>query len=259
MPNALADVGNSDRSSEANGLLINDTQPKLCSICGIPVTVESNGQQSLACPACALQSGASTTGSNEETYDSFLQADRASATSSSDAKPSKGTNGAAKPVLKVVKVEFPGTIANDSLSPTTPQSSATNARTLSLRSPADSQPLSSALRAHLQTQSLLDPYPVLTRTRVSSRGYDCLYPGALFEGLQTNKSKEHRVSVRIVDVNMEQSRLEGFLTIHDLTDQWPEITTFFEGQIIGDRYGFVTGDWGANDKIDAQHWYVQLV
>jgi glucose-induced degradation protein 4 len=89
---------------------------------------------------------------------------------------------------------------------------------------------------------------------VSSSVYDSLYPGALFEGIQTNKTKEHRVSVRIVDINLQQSTLSGFLTIHDLTDQHPEITTFFDGQIIGDTYGFVTNDWGASEDVDMIHW-----
>jgi hypothetical protein len=89
---------------------------------------------------------------------------------------------------------------------------------------------------------------------VSSSAYDSLYSGALFEGIQTNKTKEHRVSVRIVDINLQQSTLSGFLTIHDLTDQHPEITTFFDGQIIGDTHGFITNDWGASEKVDMTHW-----
>lgn len=167
-------------------------------------------------------------------------------------------NNTTKPTLKVIKVDFPGRSSNtDSVTPTTaisPSQSLVSARTISLRSPVAEHTLSAALKAHIQRQSLLDPFLPLTTGRVSSRGYDCLYPGALFEGMQTNKTKEHRVSVRIVDVNIEHSTLSGFLTIHDLTDQLPELTTFFDGQIIGHQYGFVTNDWGATEKTDATHW-----
>lgn len=123
--------------------------------------------------------------------------------------------------------------------------------------PTSNPPIRSPIepKQHQQQSSLLDPVPVLSANRVSSSTYDCLYPGALFEGIQTNKTKEHRVSVRIVDINLQQSTLAGFLTIHDLTDQHPEITTFFDGQIIGDTHGFVTNDWGASEKNDMTHWY----
>jgi hypothetical protein len=34
----------------------------------------------------------------------------------------------------------------------------------------------------------------------------------------------------------------------------PEITTFFEGEIIGDRFSFFTRKWEATENIDKQHW-----
>ncbi|KAI9674677.1 MAG: hypothetical protein M1817_001580 [Caeruleum heppii] len=42
-----------------------------------------------------------------------------------------------------------------------------------------------------------------------------------------------------------------------LTDDIPTLTTYFEGEIIGDRYSFQTKhpDWGSNDKIDMAHWW----
>ena len=41
-----------------------------------------------------------------------------------------------------------------------------------------------------------------------------------------------------------------------LTDTHPELTTYFEGEIIGPQYTFLTKhpQWGANDKTDIQHW-----
>jgi hypothetical protein len=51
---------------------------------------------------------------------------------------------------------------------------------------------------HREMQSLLDPFPSLGNARVSSSGYECLYPGAQFIGMQTNRDKEYRVKVKIV-------------------------------------------------------------
>lgn len=65
-------------------------------------------------------------------------------------------------------------------------------------SPVTSYHLSSALKHHREMQSLLDPFPSLANNRVSSSGYECLYPGAQFTGIQTNRDKEHRVTVKIV-------------------------------------------------------------
>lgn len=41
-----------------------------------------------------------------------------------------------------------------------------------------------------------------------------------------------------------------------LTDDHPTLTTYFEGEIIGNKYGFMTKheSWGANDKTDLSHW-----
>ena len=41
-----------------------------------------------------------------------------------------------------------------------------------------------------------------------------------------------------------------------LTEDNPTLTTYFEGEIIGSKYGFLTQhpDWGATDKIDMNHW-----
>lgn len=41
-----------------------------------------------------------------------------------------------------------------------------------------------------------------------------------------------------------------------LTDDHPTLTTFFEGEIIGEKHGFRTThqSWGATEKIDLAHW-----
>lgn len=41
-----------------------------------------------------------------------------------------------------------------------------------------------------------------------------------------------------------------------LTEDHPTLTTYFEGEIIGSKHGFVTqhDDWGASLKTDMNHW-----
>ncbi len=53
---------------------------------------------------------------------------------------------------------------------------------------------------------------------------------------------------------MNQSLLCGYLTIHNLTPEFPVLTTFFEGEIIGPHHGFITGKWEADATIDKNHW-----
>ena len=46
------------------------------------------------------------------------------------------------------------------------------------------------------------------------------------------------------------------IAIPGLTEDHPTLTTYFEGEIIGSKYTFLTQhqDWGSNDKVDLQHW-----
>jgi hypothetical protein len=80
--------------------------------------------------------------------------------------------------------------------------------------------------------------------------------------------------VEIKHVDMRESFLCGYLRIQGwwkaadlpgaeeltaaigLTADHPTLTTYFEGEIIGDQYGFITkhDDWGANVKVDLSHW-----
>ena len=41
-----------------------------------------------------------------------------------------------------------------------------------------------------------------------------------------------------------------------LTKDYPSLTTYFEGEIIGTKYTFLTKheDWGANERTDMAHW-----
>lgn len=55
-------------------------------------------------------------------------------------------------------------------------------------------------------------------------------------------------------MDFASSFLCGYLRIRGLTDDWPELTTYFDAEIIGSRYGFLTRNWGANETEDMVHW-----
>jgi hypothetical protein len=55
----------------------------------------------------------------------------------------------------------------------------------------------------------------------------------------------------VVDMKIEMTdRAAG------LTEDHPSLTTYFEGEIIGSKYSFITQhpEWGSNEKVDRQHW-----
>jgi len=99
-----------------------------------------------------------------------------------------------------------------------------------------------------------DPLIDITRLRVRSQGQYCLYPGASFQGTQKSDKNSYDVTVTIVDVDFASSFLCGYLRIRGLTDDWPELTTYFDAEIIGSRYGFLTQNWGATEQEDMIHW-----
>jgi hypothetical protein len=49
---------------------------------------------------------------------------------------------------------------------------------------------------------------------------------------------------------------EDVNTAAGLTEDHPSLTTYFEGEIIGSKYTFITQhpEWGSNEKVDRQHW-----
>ncbi|KAJ7285973.1 vacuolar import and degradation protein-domain-containing protein [Mycena rebaudengoi] len=99
-----------------------------------------------------------------------------------------------------------------------------------------------------------DPLVDITRLRVRSQAHHCLYPGATFHGTQKSGRNSYDVNVTIVDVDFASSFLCGYLRIRGLTDDWPELTTYFDAEIIGSRYGFLTQNWGATEQADMVHW-----
>lgn len=90
------------------------------------------------------------------------------------------------------------------------------------------------------------------RVRPSCRG--CLHPGAVFVGSQRNGRSSYQVTVEITNVDLNASTLGGYLKICGLTKEWPELTTYFDAEIIGRDFHFVTGKWDATEADDIKHW-----
>jgi len=83
-----------------------------------------------------------------------------------------------------------------------------------------------------------------------------LRAGSRFRGTQQSERQVYEVQVEIKHVDMRESFLCGYLRIQGLTEDHPTLTTYFEGEIIGSKYSFLTQhqDWGSSDKVDLQHW-----
>lgn len=72
---------------------------------------------------------------------------------------------------------------------------------------------------------------------------ETIMPGNQFQGLQISHSHRYHVTVKFQDVDINESYLSGYLTIEGLTDEYPSLTTFFEGEIIGRHHRFQTRKW----------------
>ncbi|EGC43359.1 vesicle-mediated transporter Vid24 [Histoplasma capsulatum var. duboisii H88] len=83
-----------------------------------------------------------------------------------------------------------------------------------------------------------------------------LRAGSKFVGTQQSDRQIYNVDVEIKHVDMAESYLCGYLRIQGLTEDHPTLTTYFEAEIIGTKYTFLTKhqSWGATDKTDLQHW-----
>ncbi|KAF3939510.1 hypothetical protein ABW19_dt0207881 [Dactylella cylindrospora] len=111
---------------------------------------------------------------------------------------------------------------------------------------ASTSTISSPTAASLYSSIRLTPYSTSSFLR----------PGSRFEGTQQSDKQTYTVNVEIKHVDMRESFLCGYLCIQGLTQDNPTLTTYFEGEMIGNKYAFRTKNkaWGANEKIDLQHW-----
>ncbi|CAG9829214.1 unnamed protein product [Diabrotica balteata] len=81
-----------------------------------------------------------------------------------------------------------------------------------------------------------------------------LYNGSKFQGFQKSKGNSYEVEVILQHVDEENSYLCGYLQINGLTDEYPKLTTFFDGEIISQKYPFLTRKWDADEDVDRKHW-----
>ena len=58
-------------------------------------------------------------------------------------------------------------------------------------------------------------------------------------------------------VDLENSYLCGYLKIKGLTEEYPTLTTFFDGEIISKKHPFLTRKWDADEDVDKKHWVGQ--
>lgn len=81
-----------------------------------------------------------------------------------------------------------------------------------------------------------------------------LYSGSRFKGHQKSKGNRYDVEVVLQHVDEENSFLCGYLKIKGLTDEYPTLITYFDGEIISERYPFLTRKWDADEDVDRKHW-----
>lgn len=81
-----------------------------------------------------------------------------------------------------------------------------------------------------------------------------LCDGAVFRGYQKSKGNCYDVEVELKKVDLLNSYLCGYLKINNLTDDFPTMVTYFDGEIIGEQYPFLTRKWDANEEVDKKHW-----
>ena len=62
------------------------------------------------------------------------------------------------------------------------------------------------------------------------------------------------VCLPLKNVDMEESFLCGYLKIKGLTDEFPTMVTFFDGEIISEKHPFLTRKWDADEDVDQKHW-----
>ncbi|TPX31532.1 hypothetical protein SmJEL517_g05150 [Synchytrium microbalum] len=115
------------------------------------------------------------------------------------------------------------------------------------------KPAKSNIAANIPTDAIVT-LPSQISTRLYSRTSGSLYAGSRFVGEQKSGHNSYVVSVEIQHVDLRESSLCGYLNIKGLTQDWPDLCTFFDAEIIGPKYSFLTRKWDADEAIDRQHW-----
>jgi len=81
-----------------------------------------------------------------------------------------------------------------------------------------------------------------------------LHSGSVFRGQQRSKGNCYQVDVVLQHVDKENEFLCGYLKIYGLTEEYPTLTTYFEGEIISDKFPFLTRKWETRLDVDKEHW-----
>ena len=101
-------------------------------------------------------------------------------------------------------------------------------------------------------------HPSYTSSNIRLVQPTCSYfrSGARFTGTQQSGRSTYQVQVSIQHVDFKEYFVSGLLEIQGLTLDNPSLTTYFEGEIIGPKYSFLTQrpDWGATERKDLEHW-----
>ena len=100
----------------------------------------------------------------------------------------------------------------------------------------------------------MDVAPGADQRLLQSIQISTLYSGSVFRGEQKSGRSSYKVTVTFQHVDLKESSLCGYLHIKGLTEDYPELTTFFEAEIIGPKHSFLTKKWEATDRTDLQHW-----
>ncbi|OBZ87938.1 Glucose-induced degradation protein 4 [Choanephora cucurbitarum] len=106
------------------------------------------------------------------------------------------------------------------------------------------------LHARAEGEKIVD----ISETRLRPVSSNGLYAGSFFHGTQKCGIASYEVNVELLHVDLKESTLCGYLKIKGLTSEFPELTTFFEAEIIGSKYSFHTRKWQADQQSDLLHW-----
>ncbi|KAH9392772.1 GID complex subunit 4, VID24 [Tyrophagus putrescentiae] len=112
-----------------------------------------------------------------------------------------------------------------------------------------SEALKKAAAAKKKKSTLCNPPPLVNSCQLGV-AHSCLYSGSKFGGFQTSKGNSYQVEVVFQNVDQANSYLCGYLMIKGLTEEYPTMTTFFDGEIISAKNPFLTRKWEADEEID---------
>ena len=71
---------------------------------------------------------------------------------------------------------------------------------------------------------------------------------------RTFHTKNYKCFLPFQHVDLENSFLCGYLKIKGLTNEYPTLTTYFDGEIISKKHPFLTRKWEADEDVDKKHW-----